>query len=237
MHQMKDRVSFSRVDYSGRLGVASVVDSMQDCCMFHSEAVGRGSRALLEMDRAWLVSSWHIIFDKRPILGEEIITNTWPYAFKGIFGSRSFTLEDTQGTVMCKADSQWFFADVISGKPVRVAQEELDAYVIEHERLDMPKVSRKVIAPDNLEFQRSMVAKQKHSDPNGHVNNGQYIHIAVEELPDNYEVSELRAEYRLASHKGDVLSIYTATVDDCFYVVITDDDKNPYFLCEFKSAQ
>ena len=56
---------------------------------------------------------------------------------------------------------------------------------------------------------------------------------AVNVLPVGYEVSELRAEFRLAAKMGDTLYIRTARDDEHFYVVLTDADENPYFLCEF----
>ena len=74
---------------------------------------------------------------------------------------------------------------------------------------------------------------QNYLDTNNHVNNGQYIRLAVNVLPLNYEVKELRAEFRLAAKMGDTLYIRTAETDEHFYVVFTDADKNPYFLSEF----
>ena len=74
---------------------------------------------------------------------------------------------------------------------------------------------------------------ENYLDTNRHVNNGQYVRMAVNVLPVGYEVSELRAEFRLAAKMGDTLYIRTALDDEHFYVVLTDADENPYFLCEF----
>ena len=49
-------------------------------------------------------------------------------------------------------------------------------------------------------------------------------------------MSELRAEFRLAAKMGDTLYIRTARDDEHFYVVLTDADENPYFLCEFSGS-
>ncbi len=54
-------------------------------------------------------------------------------------------------------------------------------------------------------------------DTNRHVNNGQYVRMAVNVLPVGYsEVSELRAEFRLAAKMGDTLYIRTARDDEHF---------------------
>ena len=39
---------------------------------------------LAEKHRAWLLSSWQIVVDRYPKLGERIVVSTWPYDFKGI---------------------------------------------------------------------------------------------------------------------------------------------------------
>ena len=40
MYSYHDRVSYSRIDKDGLLGVSDTVNAMQDCCLFHSEDVG-----------------------------------------------------------------------------------------------------------------------------------------------------------------------------------------------------
>ncbi len=233
MYCYKDRVSFSRMDYRGLLSVSGVVDAMQDCCMFHSEEVGHSSQELLKKNRAWLVSSWHVVFNRRPQMGEEFLAKTWPYQFSSIMGSRNFLLESMEGETLAYADSRWFYADVATGKPVRIDKEEMEVYPVEP-RYEMEKASRKVKCPENLELKQTIVACQNYLDTNGHVNNGQYIRLAANVLPVDYEVSELRAEYRLATHMGDTLYIQTAQQEESFFVVITDKEENPCFLCEFK---
>ena len=229
-----DRVPFSRMDYSGKLSVSGVVDAMQDCCMFHSEEVGHSSQELLKKNRAWLVSSWHIVFDSRPKMGQKFRVKTWPYKFQGVIGSRNFVMETMDGEVLCYADSHWFYADVSTGKPVRIEKEELDAYPVEP-RYEMEKVSRKVKCPDELKRIQTVEVCQNYLDTNGHMNNGQYIRLAVNVLPPDYAVRELCAEYRLAAHMGDTLYLKTAQQDGYFYVVITDKEGIPYFLSKFKS--
>lgn len=233
MYSCRDRVSFSQIDYSGKLSVSGVVDAMQDCCMFHSEEVGRSSQELLKINRAWLVSAWQIIIKDRPKMGQEFITKTWPHQFKGFFGLRNFLVESLEGEVFACADSYWFFADVKTGKPVRVPKEESEVYETSP-RYDMPKGSRKVSCPENLKFRQKITVCQSYLDTNGHMNNGQYIRLATNVLPDDFKVSELCAEYRLATHLGDEICLFTAEEDGKFYVIIADEKEQPYFLSSFK---
>lgn len=233
MYCYTDRVSYSRIDKDGLLGVSNIVDAMQDCCLFHSEDVGHSALTLLEKNRAWLVSSWHVIFKRRPKMGEVFQVNTWPYQFKGIFGCRNFVMETPDKEVLAVADSKWFYFDSAAGRPARIDKEEIEAYPTEP-ALEMNYSSRKITSPDNLTFVQKVDVCQNYLDTNNHVNNGQYVRLAVNVLPVDYEVSEFRAEFRLAAKMGDTMYIRTARQEDYFYVVFTDEEGNPYFISEFQ---
>jgi acyl-ACP thioesterase len=89
------------------------------------------------------------------------------------------------------------------------------------------------ILPENLTLVEEVDVCQNYLDTNHHVNNGQYIRLAVNVLPIDFEVSEFRAEFRLAAKMGDTMYIRTASEKGKFYVVFTDKEENPYFLSEF----
>lgn len=235
MYSYKNRVSYSQLDKEGKLGVSNVVDAMQDCCLFHSEDIGHGALKLLEKNRAWLVSAWHIVFKRRPLLGERYTTYTWPYKFQGIWGCRNFCMRSQEDEVLAYADSRWFYFDNQSGKPAHIDAEEIEAYETEP-AYDMEYGSRKVKCSLPLTLVQEVPVCENYLDTNRHVNNGQYVRMAVNVLPVGYEVSELRAEFRLAAKMGDTLYIRTAQDDEHFYVVLTDADENPYFLCEFSGG-
>ncbi|MCR5691986.1 MAG: acyl-[acyl-carrier-protein] thioesterase, partial [Eubacterium sp.] len=131
MYTRTDRVSYSRIDKDGLLGVSNVIDCLQDCALFHSEDVGHGALALREKNRAWLVSSWHVVFQRRPAMGEDFSTHTWAYKMKGIFGSRNFVMETPDKEVLAYADSRWFYFDQSTGQPAMIEPEEAAAYPLE----------------------------------------------------------------------------------------------------------
>ena len=166
-------------------------------------------------------------------MGERFTVYTWPYQFKGIFGCRNFKMvSQSENDLLAYADSRWFYFDPSTGQPARIDQDEINAYPTEP-AYDMDYHSRKVSCPSETKLIQTVDVCQNYLDTNNHVNNGQYIRLAVNVLPLNYEVKELRAEFRLAAKMGDTLYIRTAETDEHFYVVFTDADKNPYFLSEF----
>lgn len=234
MYSYNDRVSYSRIDKDGLLGVSNTVDAMQDCCLFHSEDVGHSALLLREKNRAWLVNSWHVVFKRRPKMGEKFTVHTWAYRFRGIFGCRNFLMETPEKEVLAYADSKWFYFDSSTGKPARIDEGEKNAYPTEPP-YDMDYSSRKIPYPEKLALKEKVTVCQNYLDTNNHVNNGQYVRLAVNVLPIDYEVSEFRAEFRLAAKMGDTLYIRTCEENGFFYVVFTDKEENPYFISEFKS--
>ena len=233
MYSYNDRVSFSRIDRDGLLGISNVVDAMQDCCMFHSEDEGHSALDLLKKDRAWLVSAWHVVFKRRPQMGEAFTVHTWPYAFKGVFGCRNFLMETPEKEVLAYADSHWFYFDSASGRPVMVDDGEKAVYPVEP-AYEMEYKSRKVKFPKELSLRQEVPVCPNYLDTNNHVNNGQYVRLAVNVLPMEFEVHELRAEFRLASKMGDTLYIRTAEENGTYYTVFTDSEGSPYFIAEFQ---
>lgn len=232
MYSCHDRVSYSRIDKDGLLGVSEIINAMQDCCLFHSEDVGHSAIDLLKKNRAWLVSSWHVCFQRRPKMGEHFTVHTWPYQFRGIFGCRNFKMVTPEDEVLAYADSRWFYFDPSTGQPARIDQDEIDAYPTEPP-YEMEYLSRKVSCPIDTKLVQTVDVCENYLDTNNHVNNGQYVRLAVNVLPLHYEVKELRAEFRLAAKMGDILYIRTAETKEHFYVIFTDAEENPYFLSEF----
>lgn len=67
-----------------------------------------------------------------------------------------------------------------------------------------------------------------HIDTNHHVNNAQYVEIAREVLPDHFEVSELRIEYKKAAVLGDIVMPHVSRTDVGYVVSLCDTQDNPY---------
>lgn len=233
MYSYKMKVPYSRIDKNGMLSISNTIDAMQDGCLFHTSAVGHSALTLLQKSRAWMVSSWYVIFEKRPLLDDIINVNAWIYQMRGTFAAWNYTIDDENGRRLAYADAKWFFADPATGKPVRIDEGERLAYEISVP-IDMPQVSRKIDAPADMDYRYSIEVSPNYLDTNHHINNGQYIRLAVNLLPIDYNVRELRAEYRKAAKYGDTLYAYTKYIGDKYYVIFADNEKQPYFLCEFK---
>jgi len=205
MYHFESRVRYSETDEQGRLSLTGVLNYLQDCSTFQSEDLGIGIEYLTAHNRAWWITSWQVVIDRYPVLGERIVISTWPYGFKGIYGYRNFAIQDMEGNYLVKANSIWFFYDTKHHRPVRAQKPDIEGYGELEVPLDMDYAPRRIALPEEYEQGEGIVVSGHHLDTNHHVNNAQYVEIARELLPENITVRELRAEYKKAALLGDYM--------------------------------
>lgn len=229
MYSFDSRVRYSEVDESQRLSVTGIINYLQDCSTFQSEDINLGIDYLREHHRAWWLSSWQIVIERAPLLGEEIVISTWPYDFKGIYGYRNFTIRDRQGAYLVKANSVWFFFDTEAGRPVRVGEQDVRGYGAAGDtKLEMEYAPRRIALPPEYRETPEIAVARHHIDTNHHVNNAQYVEIAREVLPDGIKIRELRVEYKKAAVLGDIMYPRVSCGNQDFTVALCDREGSPY---------
>lgn len=228
MYQFDSRVRYSETDEKGRLSVTGIMNYLQDCSTFQSEDIGMGVSYLKERHQAWLLSSWQIVIDRYPELGEKIVIGTWPYDFKGIYAYRNFTIQDPKGGYLVRANSIWFLFDTEAGKPTRVTNIDIDGYGKMEEKLAMDYAPRRISLPEDYSFKEPVLVMKHHIDTNHHVNNAQYVEIVREFLPDDFCIKELRVEYRKAAVMGDYLTPRISRTEEGYTAALCDKEKTPY---------
>ena len=236
MYTFDSRIRYSETDETGALSLLGVINYMQDCSTFQSEDIGLGVEYLEKKKRAWLLSSWRIVIDRYPVLGERIKIGTWATSSKGIYGYRDFVLMDQEGNYLVKAESVWFFCDTEKMIPVRVMPEDVEAYG-EGEALDLGKAPRKIAVPENYEEETPVTIAVHHLDTNHHVNNAQYVDIARELVPAGTEIGEIRAEYRKAAVLGDEMVIKSTREGRSYLVSLCNSDGDVFANVELKETE
>lgn len=213
MYLFEGRIRYSETDREGKLTLGALLDYFQDCVTFHSEDLGLGIGYLKEKHLVWVLSTWQIAVDRFPEFCERVTVGTFPYAFKGCFGYRNFFMKDAEGNYIAKANSLWTLLDRDSFRPARLPDEMRKKYVFE-EKLPMDYEGRKIQVPENGKFCENLVVEPRNLDTNQHVNNGQYVSMAMDFLPEGFQVSHLRAEYHKQALLHDVLRPYVACRKD-----------------------
>ena len=228
MYWFDSRVRYSETDEQGRLSLTGILNYLQDCSTFQSEDLGIGIQYLTEHNRAWWVTSWQIIIDRYPCLGEPIRISTWPYDFKGIYGYRNFVIQDSKGVYLVRANSIWFFYDTEHQRPVRPEQADIEGYGKTEKRLEMDYAPRRIVLPEEYKEGEGIVVGRHHLDTNHHVNNAQYVEITKELLPENILVREVRAEYKKAAVLGDYMIPRITKAGDGYVMALCDNQGAVY---------
>lgn len=236
MYTFDSRIRYSETDSEGKLTMASLLNYFQDSSTFHSEDIGLGVGYFKEVHQVWVLSSWQIVVERYPELCERVIIGTQPYDMKGFLGYRNFAMMTESGEYLARANSIWSLLDLDTGKPVPVSEEMIQKYGT-GEKLDMQYAPRKIIIPGGGVSGEAIVVKQHHLDTNHHVNNGQFVDMAMDFLPEHFVIGQLRAEYKKQAFLDDILLPYVVTGEDKVVVSLTDPKGVPYVVTEFATAQ
>ena len=83
------------------------------------------------------------------------------------------------------------YMDMKKGRPCRPAKEEVEAYRPEAP-LDVEFAPRKIVLPKELEDGESFPVRRHQIDTNEHVNNCQYIQMAIDVVPECERAGQIR---------------------------------------------
>ena len=232
MYTFDGRVRYSETDENGFLSIAGIVNYFQDASTFQSEDLGVGVEVVSGLGLAWVLNSWQIVVHRIPKLGDRIVIGTFPTSFKGFMGHRNFFLETPEGERLVEANSIWTLLDMKKGMPVRVPALISEKYTLE-EPISMPIASRKITVPESGAEQESFQVGRQHLDGNHHVNNGQYIAMAMEYLPADFVIGQMRAEYKKQALLQDTIVPVVTVEEERVVVALNGSDGLSFAVVEF----
>ena len=233
MYTFDGRVRYSETGEDGCLSLQSLLDYFQDCSTLQSEDIGLGIGYMKKLGQVWLMSAWQICIERYPAFGEYIVTGTMPYQFRGFMGYRNFLMRTKEGETLAYANSIWTLMDIRAARPVKANADMLAGYVLE-EKYPMEYAPRKITVPADGQAMESFTVKPHHLDTNHHVNNGQYVRMAMDFAPENFKVRQLRAEYKSQAVLGDEVYPVLATGEkgELYTVSLNKEDGTPYCIVE-----
>lgn len=233
MYELHTELTTSGAGPDGLQSLTSVITMMQDCSLqwLESEPV---MTAYLERERiAMLLASRQMEVCRRARLGERLTVATSIFAFNKLMGHRNTCIYDAEGGMVAKSRCVGVFVSRDSGKTMRLPQEVVDSLTYDPEvpvELSSKKIRVPDSAPDRLERMR---ARFSDIDFNGHVNNAQYVRMAVDADPTLAAVRRMGVEYRAAAHEGDEIAVQQWDVDGATIVRLADTEGKPYVVMSF----
>lgn len=235
MYRFQSRIRYSEVDSAGKLTMASLINYFQDCSTFQSEDLGVGVEYLRNTKQIWVLCSWQIIVERYPVLGENVAVGTNPYELRGFLAQRNFAMTDARGNYIARANSLWSLLSTETGRPVAVPEIMLERYSLEP-KLEMEYAPRKISVPEGGELGEAIIIRKHHLDTNHHVNNQQYISMAMDFLPEDFVIRQIRAEYKKQAFLGDTLVPHVVKDGDRVIVSLKDESGTLYTVVEAAGA-
>ena len=220
MYSLNYKVTTSTCDSDGKLKLYSALQMMQDCSEMWIDSE-QGVKDYFEKENmAQLLASRQVEVIRRPSFKEELTVTTSVYGMKSMFGFRNTFIYDAEGLPCYRTWSMGAFVDKSTGKLKKVDDQTISTMLLEP-KLDMNYKDRRIILPKEGGTVLAPVAVQRADiDYNKHVNNANYIRMAMELLPDGFEVKGLRVEYRVPARLNDQLVPTVYQQDELFIVAL-----------------
>lgn len=232
MYTFESRVRYSELDHRQRISLPAVINYLQDCTTFHSESIGQGIEELKKVGKAWVLSYWQIVVERYPKIGEKIAVSTWATGFTGILGTRNFQILDEEGRRIIYAYSLWTYMDMKKKRPVKISQDVAALYK-EEPPLEMEYAPRKIRRSETMTEKEAIRVRKYQIDTNEHVNNCQYVQMALEALEREITVRQVRVEYKRSAVYRDQIIPRVAEESGRIVVELCDTEGNPYAIVEF----
>ena len=179
---------------------------MQDCSEMWIDSQPEVREYFERENMAQLLASRQVEIVRVPAYKEKLTVTTSVYDMKPMFGFRNTFIYDERGNPCYRTWSMGAFVDKSTGKLKRVDDSVAATLKIEP-RLPMNYKDRRIAVPaDEGTVCTPVRVMRADIDYNRHVNNANYIRMAMELIPEGAEIKGLRVEYRVAAKLGNILS-------------------------------
>ncbi len=220
MYSLKYKVTTSTCNSDGNLKLYSALQMMQDCSEMWLESEPEVKSCFERENIAQLLASRQVEVLRVPCFKEELTVTTSVYEVKAMFGYRNTFIYDADGRPCYRTWSMGAFVDKATGKLKRVDDTVAQSLCIEPQ-LEMNYRDRRIILPkDGGEPFAPIRVMRADIDYNHHVNNANYIRMAMELPPEDFTIKDMRVEYRAAAKLGDTLTPTLYEIENGYIVAL-----------------
>ena len=234
MYTLHYKVTTSTCDSEGRLKLYSALQMMQDCSEMWIDSEPTARKFFNDNNMTQLLATRQVEVVRVPRFKEELTVTTSIYEVMPMYGFRNTFIRDAQGQPCYRTWSMGAFVDLATGKLARLTDETIASLTLEPKQ-EMNYRGRRIILPkaDGTVLEPVPVMRAD-IDYNRHMNNANYVRIAMELLPEGFEVRDMRVEYRIAAKLGDMLTPTLYPIDGGYIVALAIDGE-PSAIIEFLS--
>lgn len=232
MYTLDYLVTTSTCDSEGRLKLYSALQMMQDCSEMWIDSEPAARKFFNDNNMTQLLATRQVEIIRVPRFKERLTVTTSIYEVMPMYGFRNTFIRDAQGNPCYRTWSMGAFVDLATGKLARISDDAIASLTLEPKlemnyrgrRISLPKQDGTVMDP--VRVMRADI------DYNRHMNNANYVRIAMELLPEGFEVRDMRVEYRIAARLDDLLTPTVYSIEGG-YIVSLAVNGQPSAIIEF----
>ncbi|MDD6347492.1 MAG: thioesterase [Lachnospiraceae bacterium] len=232
-YTFNSKIRYNEIGPDGCLKLGGLVDYFQDCAVFHSMSIGFGPDLIQGVRSGWMIVAWRIFVRSYPRLGDDVRIETWGHRFRTAEGDRNFRLLSPEGRVYAEADSRFIYVDTALGRPTAPPEEEKQGYGIEP-ALELKATPRHVVLPEAHTAGEPFPVLPSHIDTNRHVNNRQYIDMALNYLPARFTPHEIYVDYHTQARLGDTILPKLYEDEERYIISLDAESGRAYCVSEFR---
>ncbi len=234
MYQTEIRISTSHTDENGRLKLPAAIDIMQDCSQHWLESEPALRQFFADTGTAQMLIFRQTDIHRLPAYGEHLTLRTSIYACQPYYGYRNTMMYDEEETCCLSSWSIGAFVRLSTGRMARLPQQVINSVTMDP-KAPMDYLDKKIRLPkDGWLPHPPTEVKRNDIDFNRHMNNARYVQLACEYLPEGYQPSRLRIEYKKPAVRGTLLHPETLQQPDGLYGVrLCGNDGQLYTTMEF----
>ncbi len=220
------QIHYSHLSKKKTVSRAEILRFFQDAAVAHTNESGYSLEKLYEMEKAWIMLSLHVRFEKDIPESTSVKIETWTYDFARVCGPRAYQVTDAvTGERFASASAMWTYIDTAKGRPCEIPEDML-AYFGDNKPSNVPYIRR---APNfnPINHITDFKVLKRDLDTNGHMNNVKYMEYAEEAIPDGVTIKEVEIFYKNQVFYGDILSLYAEKDEEgaILTVIKNQDDK------------
>ena len=236
VYEYKTHIKYSDISENNELSDKGLLNILSEAAGVHSAAVGYGLNDIEQTKVSWMLLFWKLKFFKRPRWNTELTVKTWPRKFEKVSSWRDFEVFDEQGKQVAIASTEWVLIDNVKQSIGRVTEELANRYGIVEKDAFEEKFEGKIKEPENKVKVYEYTAKRRDIDVNHHVNNGVYLELAYDALPESADVNfdNLEIQYKKQIKLGDTVALFYSKEDNVHTVCIkSQDEKTLHAILKF----
>jgi acyl-CoA thioester hydrolase len=123
IYKFEIEVTANDLDRNGHVNNVVYIQWMQDAAIAHARVSGC-TKASQTVGATWVVRTHHIEYLSPLFAGDKVTVFTWPANFQRVRSTRKYKfVRRNDGAVVARAETDWVFVNVKTGKPQSIPEE------------------------------------------------------------------------------------------------------------------